>query len=165
MGSTTDQSKKRIFSLWENPLRYVWSYWIFQNLPLMWKVKVATVHLNSVLLKRKLLDKYLGPRTVKITKVITAWETIELQHGEYKLRDVTYLLKRRYSLLFFQRSILGTQHCDENTIPFKYGDHLNIARGLDEANRLIIELNKRITRSNEHAALRNQIVNYKFEDK
>uniref|UniRef100_A0AAU8L0J3 Uncharacterized protein n=1 Tax=Pantoea phage Survivor TaxID=3232176 RepID=A0AAU8L0J3_9CAUD len=142
-GWVLKMKSKKLFSLWKNPIRYVWSYWIFQNLPLMWRVNIANKHMGYMMWKRRFMDQKFGTLEVVVSEVLLDWQEISLEHGVYRFRDIKYRMKRSKLPWYSTKLKLGTQHCDEETYPFIYSDHQSLAKTLDESRGSLKELQRR----------------------
>lgn len=131
------------FKFRQNPIRWIWNYLIFQNLPLMMQVKVANRHMKFILFKRNFLDKYLGELRYVVTIDHTGWLAYASEYDSYMFRDITYRVKREKLPWFSTRPIKGTQCRDNKAKPIRLVDHTELMRNLDVLAKMVKDHNER----------------------
>ena len=149
------------FSFWRNPIR--WGYnKVFAILPLMWKVKVATLHVSWMMKKQILLDRYLGQRYVSVRYTHCDWQIEKDSYGEYMLREISFVYKRRNIPWALSKEKRGFQCNDYNAFPMLAKDRESATMTLTLIRSQIHAINKQITRLNEqHKTRQAQIEAFK----
>lgn len=151
-------SKKRILRFVNNPFRWIWSYLIFSNLPLMWQCKIAVKHLNWMKYKRHFKDDFFGEKKVIIYEVLVDWCVYTGNEGKiYRLRDVVYSYKREKIPFHYGRKLRGTQITDEHAFPMKLQSHQFIIEVLENTARAFFQMHQRNLQ-------RDAILNPKFKE-
>lgn len=120
-----------MFKFKQNPIRWIWNYVIFQNLPLMQKCWVSTQHLKFIKFKREFKDKVFGKMEYVVITDHTGWLTYVGQYDTYIFRDITYRVKRSKVFWFSTGIMKGTQCVDREAMPLKLSDHSDLIKTFD----------------------------------
>lgn len=143
------------FSFWSNPIR--WSYnKVFAMLPLMWKIKVATLHVSWMTKKQILLDRYLGQRYVSIRYVYQDWGRVEDETESFMLREIAFVYKRRNVPWALTKELRGFQCDTVEAYPILSSDREQVITTIKFIRAQIQSINKRIDNLNEQHRVRQQ---------
>lgn len=147
-----------------NPLRWVYFYLIWMNLPLMWKAKTATWAMKWTQYKRHFKDQLFGEFEVVVLSVDKDWTPAISEHTETPVRDITFRYKRKKLPFAYRKVYQGTQCTDETAFPLGRCEPEKVA-SLQET---IFLRNQKVEKINieraHHTELKQSIVNHKFQE-
>lgn len=120
-----------------NPVLFKGWMFILKRLPLLWQCSLMTNHLKFKTYKAETKDKLFGELKVCIISVDKDWEWYPTEYDSYRIRDVTYCLKR--SRLPWSSTPIsnGTQLRDETAHPLKRLPHPTVIATLDKVASMV----------------------------
>lgn len=148
----------------KHPFRWVYTYVFWNNLPLLWKAKVAVWHMKVMQYRKHFKNELLGKKVVVITSVDLDWQVYQTVWGELPIRDITYRYKReKLPFAYFTRH-KGSQCTDETAHPVIRAPHPTIVDSSNKVYELMKGLNTKLQRAAEHQMLRESIVEHQFQE-
>lgn len=106
----------------------------------MWKCKTATLHVKWMKFKREWKDEYLGELRAVVIEDHTGWMCYAGKHDNYRMRDITYRLKRKKLPFPYPKIRKGTQVKDSTALPLGVLSHSVVINWNDQMNEINIKL-------------------------
>ncbi len=148
----------------KHPFRWVLTYVVFKNLPLMWQAKSMNAFIRFMRYCAHFKDDLLGKKVVVVKRVDTNWIEYTIPGEVLRVRDITYKFKREKLPFSYPRVYVGTQWVDDTAWPLRRQPHADIVRTRMEVNEKVAQFNKRQDAYGKHAKLRGAIVGYQFQE-
>jgi len=148
----------------KHPMRWVYTYVFWNNLPLLWKAKVAVWHIKLMSYRKHFKNELLGKKVIVVKSVDKDWQGYDAVWGKLLIRDISYRYKREKLPFAYPRVYLGSQCGDADAHPLLRAPHATIVEGSNKIHGLLSDMNANRQKRAEHQRLKESIVGHQFQE-